>query len=578
MYIGTDQGYFERRLLRMTEWKKSGEYKSVLDIITKKNGLTLKDVMDPKPVQPEDIESLTAAAGCIFAAIDCETPIYIVGDYDADGVTSTAILTMTLRAFGGNVQTIIPRRMTDGYGISHDLIKSIRDSFIITVDNGIAANEVIKAAKEEQGNTVVVIDHHLPQGDVPCADVVIDPHVHPENNGFTEYCGAGLAYKLACYMTAGMDECPSGLRMDDLTVLACIGTIADVMPMIGDNRRIIREGLKILNDEARFLMLSPGIRHLMLLAQKPYTEETVKYQIGPVMNACGRLYDRGSESVLKELLNQDETTAAQYALKMKEINEERKLIVSNCLESLTPLCEKHKDEPIITLFEPGIPEGVVGILTGKIAEQYKRPAFVFTTAKYDDTICKGSGRSYGGFDISPMVEAVLPLCVAGGGHAGAAGLTVERSNWQQLADSMLQYMKENGPKNVDMTLYYDMQITTEDVEQVSHDQSLFAPYGEAIERPVFLVEGFRPVQNKYGNTHMLMGGKSEHIKFFGNGISAVGFGFADRYITMNYPDAIDLLCTVDANTYKGVTTPQLSIIDLRPAKGAKFLELFVKGG
>ena len=162
----------------LTEWKKSGEYKSVLDIITKKNGLTLKDVMDPKPVQPEDIESLTAAAGCIFAAIDCETPIYIVGDYDADGVTSTAILTMTLRAFGGNVQTIIPRRMTDGYGISHDLIKSIRDSFIITVDNGIAANEVIKAAKEEQGNTVVVIDHHLPQGDVPCADVVIDPHVH----------------------------------------------------------------------------------------------------------------------------------------------------------------------------------------------------------------------------------------------------------------------------------------------------------------------------------------------------------------------------------------------------------------
>lgn len=506
----------------MSSWKKSGDYKSLIDIITIKNGLTIKDVLDPKPISPDAIENLTAAAGCILAAIDCETPIYIVGDYDADGITSTAILTRTFTALGGRVKTIIPRRFSDGYGISRNIIEGIYNSLIVTVDNGIAADDVIQIAIKDQGNTVIVIDHHLPQDKVPEADIVIDPHVNPEKNGFTGFCGAGLAYKLAQHIDAITGE-DVALPMDDLTVLACLGTIADVMPMVSDNRRLIKEGLRIINDEVRFEGLSAGIRHVMMLASKPFTEESIKFQIGPILNASGRLYDRGSASVLKALLNEDEKTAALFAVKMKEINENRKMLVGNWLEKLEPQCKKHSDDSVIVLYYLGIPEGIVGILTGKIAEQYKRPAFVFTTAKGDTALCKGSGRSYGGFDMSPMVNTVLPLCTAGGGHAGAAGLTIDKDKWEELKDTMLQYMQSNGMQP-DTSLYYDMEITIEDVADINHDQKLFAPYGEGIEKPVFLLRNFQLTPNQYGNTYQLMGGKSEHIKFFGSDMSAVAFG------------------------------------------------------
>ena len=545
----------------MSNWKKSGDYKSLLEIITKKNGLSAKDILDPKPISPDSLENLRGAAGYILAAIDCDTPIYIVGDYDADGITSTAILYKMITALGGRVSPIIPRRFTDGYGISANLIKDIRDSLIITVDNGISANEAILVATEQK-NTVIIIDHHLPQEIIPAADIIIDPHVSPEKNDFTDYCGAGLAYKLAELMCELVNCDTYQIPMLDITVLACLGTIADVMPMISDNRHIIKKGLKILNDENAFNQLSAGIRSVMQLAGAPYTEDTIKFQIGPILNACGRLYDHGSLSVLKELLTTDERLALQYAAKMKEVNDRRKAMVSAWFEKIEPNCKEQSDQPIIILRAEEVPEGIVGILTGKIAEAYKRPAFLFTRSKDDQDVYKGSGRSFGGFDISPMVNAVLPLCVTGGGHAGAAGLSVRSDNWQTLCDTMTGFMIDHG-QAVDTSLYYDMEITEEEVEQLCNEQKLFAPYGEGVEKPIFLIRNFKLIQNQYGDTVRLMGSKSEHIKLMGGSVSAVAFGMAEKYISMGQPKSLDLLFTIDENTYKGKTTPQLSVIDMR---------------
>ena len=176
-------------------------------------------------------------------------PVVIVGDYDADGVTATAILVKLLHHFGVSPRAIIPRRFTNGYGITHSLVEGISHSLLITVDNGIAAVEPIQAAKAA-GNVVLILDHHLPQAEIPPADVIVDPHLHPERNGYEHYCGAGLAYKLAEYLCR---EASSQEKKDlffDLLVLACLGTLADVMPLTGDNRRLVMSGLAVINRDS----------------------------------------------------------------------------------------------------------------------------------------------------------------------------------------------------------------------------------------------------------------------------------------------------------------------------------------
>ena len=180
----------------MQQWKKRGDYRSVAEAVQGMSGLTLEELRSPAHVEPETIENLAVCGEALKQwAIRDGLPVVIVGDYDADGITSTAILVKLLRHFGVTPQTIIPRRFTDGYGINETLIEGISDSLIITVDNGIAAVEPILAAKEA-GNKIIVLDHHLPQETLPPADIIVDPHIHPEKNGYEDYCGAGLAYKL----------------------------------------------------------------------------------------------------------------------------------------------------------------------------------------------------------------------------------------------------------------------------------------------------------------------------------------------------------------------------------------------
>ena len=186
----------------MQQWKKRGTYHSVLEAIQEMSGLTEEELLSPSHIEPNRIQNIPEAAECIRAcAITQGMPVVIVGDYDADGITSTAILVKLLGHFGVRTKTIIPKRFTDGYGISESLIQGITNSLIITIDNGVSAIEPIRAAKAA-GNTVIVLDHHLPQDTLPEADLIVDPHIFPEKNGYEHYCGAGLAYKLAEFLCA----------------------------------------------------------------------------------------------------------------------------------------------------------------------------------------------------------------------------------------------------------------------------------------------------------------------------------------------------------------------------------------
>ena len=486
----------------------------------------------------------------------------IVGDYDADGVTATAILVKLLHHFGVSPRAIIPRRFTNGYGITHSLVEGISHSLLITVDNGIAAVEPIQAAKAA-GNVVLILDHHLPQAEIPPADVIVDPHLHPERNGYEHYCGAGLAYKLAEYLCREESSQEKKDLFFDLLVLACLGTLADVMPLTGDNRRLVMSGLAVINRDSWYRQLSPGLKSVLDLSPRPYTEDTIKFQTAPILNATGRLFDAGSASVLKALITTEPTAAAGYAAKMKAINQRRKDLVAQWLAAVEEAAAVQEEAPILLVRCQGIPEGIVGIVAGKLSEAHQRPAFVFSDIASAPGLLRGSGRTYGDFDLSPLIPVVTPFAESAGGHAGAAGITVSEGQYGPMGQAITQWAQDKRPPAADDTLYYDLDVTEADLPAVLSVLKAHAPYGPGAEKPVLALRGLR-LQTRGGQCYRLMGKGHEHLKLFGQVSDAVGFDLTAAYLDLGCPGTVDLLGVVEENQFLGKTSLQFQFHAIRP--------------
>ena len=273
-------------------WKQTKYGDTILDVIKNRSGMEESEILHPKPIPPEAIENLTQAAALLQDAIQKKVPISIMGDYDVDGITASAILYYLIRFLGKQTPFIrLPRRMSEGYGLSVDAFDDFHQGLLITVDNGISATEEIAYAKD-LGFSVLVIDHHLPGKFLPEADVIVDPHIHPDKNGFEHYCGAGLSLKLAELMLR--DNPAASSLMDKLKVLATLGTIADVMPLVSDNRRIVMEGLRLWQSGSKAIPY--GLTALVEAAEVyGRTETDIAFKIAPILNAPGRLLDNGAE-------------------------------------------------------------------------------------------------------------------------------------------------------------------------------------------------------------------------------------------------------------------------------------------
>ncbi len=547
----------------MQVWQKRGNATTILEAILARAEASEGELLSPCPVPPEAIDGIPAAADLIVrCALQGDMPVVIVGDYDADGVTATAILVKLLHHFGVSPRAIIPRRFTNGYGITHSLVEGISHSLLITVDNGIAAVEPIQAAKAA-GNVVLILDHHLPQAEIPPADVIVDPHLHPERNGYEHYCGAGLAYKLAEYLCR---EASSQEKKDlffDLLVLACLGTLADVMPLTGDNRRLVMSGLTVINRDSWYRQLSPGLKSVLDLSPRPYTEDTIKFQTAPILNATGRLFDAGSASVLKALITIEPTAAAGYAAKMKAINQRRKDLVAQWLAAVEEAAAGQEEAPILLVRCQGIPEGIVGIVAGKLSEAHQRPAFVFSDIASAPGLLRGSGRTYGDFDLSPLIPVVTPFAESAGGHAGAAGITVSEGQYGPMGQAITQWAQDNRPPAADDTLYYDLDVTEADLPAVLSVLKAHAPYGPGAEKPVLALRGLR-LQTRGGQCYRLMGKGHEHLKLFGQVSDAVGFDLTAAYLDLGCPGTVDLLGVVEENQFLGKTSLQFQFHAIRP--------------
>ena len=541
------------------EWiQNPNQYNSIEDAILGMSGQTELELLSPDTVPPDCVDGIPEAARAIQFAIENKIPVKIVGDYDVDGITSTAILTKLLNYYGVEPSTYIPKRFTDGYGVSEKILAGVKNTLIITVDNGIAAGDVLDKAVEEGRNGVVVLDHHLPDGREPKnAIAVVDPYLHPDLNEFTEYCGAGLAFKLAEYMLLDEPLAMAEKLLNDIQVLACFGTIADSMPLIGDNRRIVMDGIALVNSGRA--MLSQGISQLLTIGcnGNEFSVETVSYNIAPLINAPGRLYNAGGTSSLKMLMCDDPIEAQTYGAKMVQINKQRQTQVSTWMKKIQEALSKAPDEiaPVV-VFEPEMPEGLVGLVAGKLASTYHCPAIVMVRG--ENGIVKGSARTYGEFHIKDMLDTMSSLFTTYGGHAGAAGISLMQSDIEEFRQKVRAYFKDYQTSGGGEYVLYDVVLAPEDVPAALEVIKKYQPLGQGVPNPVCRINQFAVDAPFY------MGADKSHIKFPGQNFAAVAFGLAGQYVQQGEPKSIDMVGTIGENTFQGRTTTQIMLQDFKP--------------
>lgn len=505
------------------------------------------------PVKTPSLKNLSESAK--FLQSNKNLPITIVGDYDVDGIMATGIMKRGLALCGIPSRTRLPHRFSEGYGLSTKIIDEITEGIILTVDNGIAALDAIQKAKEK-GLKVIVTDHHLPvsengQRKLPAADVILDPWADDEAE-YQEYCGAGLAYRFICEL---IDQCHISpypqKELDELKTLAAIATVADLMNLSGANHTLVREGLALLNQNVTV----PGIRVLckkLKLEEKHITETEIGFQIGPALNAPGRLYDDGAERALDIIVAPP--SDFQLSIKVEKLiqdNDTRKEMVQNALSS--SIVTDVKEVPVV-ICNPEWGEGIIGLIAGQICEKKKCPAIIFT--KTSSGLLKGSGRSIDGIHLKNVLDSISGLIVQYGGHAAAAGLSIKEEAFSAFRQSFIDAC---GPIPEEAEEKYDLSINSSNsLSATLNDLKAYAPYGIGNPRPVFRLP--------YNISEVRQSAKGDTFIAKGKSLDLVGFGYWNRYIDLGEPKQVEVIGYLSENWFNGKSQPTLEVIDLHDRK------------
>lgn len=418
--------------------------------------------------------------------------IRIIGDYDIDGVCATYILLRGFRAAGARVDTDIPDRMKDGYGLNRELVKRAYDAgvdTIVTCDNGIAAVQEIAYAKE-LGMTVIVTDHHEVQEELPSAQVIVNPRQADCPYPFKKLCGAAVAWKLvgAFWQQMGL---PLDDLYDELLMFAGFATVGDVMDLTGENRILVREGLKRLQKTTH-----PGMSALIEaneLARDTLSAFHIGFVLGPCINASGRLAT--AKRALALLDTKDQALAIERAAELKELNDERKELTEQGLAQAVDLIE-HSDlmeDRVLVVYLPNCHESLAGIIAGRIRERYYRPVFVLTRA--EDGV-KGSGRSIETYSMFEEMSKCKELYTRYGGHPMAAGVSMPEEH-VELFRRRLNELCTLSKEDLTEVVHIDMALPFSCVsEQVVKELSLLEPFGKANTKPVFAARNVRVLESR----------------------------------------------------------------------------------
>ena len=554
------------------EWKKKDGCNTIKEIFMRNAGLEnisqANDWFKKSYSEGYRIDGLERA--CKILKKFKDSTVTIVGDYDADGVTSTSILYLGLKEYGfKNVKCRIPRRFSEGFGINTAIIDSINEGVILTCDNGIAGIEAVRRAKEK-GLTVIVSDHHQPVVEdgktiLPDADLIINPNAIENSSDFNGYCGAGIALRLIRKLLGGKDYLK-------YVPLAAIGTIADVMELREENYVIVRDGLKMMSAMLQDEKDTSALKALLKLSgcSGDVSASEIAFKIAPALNAFSRLEDDGAEKAVNLLVYKgDSGKASKIAQTALEKNALRKALEAEGTESVFNAIREEgiQDNCPIVTYVPGLPEGVVGIIAAQVAEKFRKPALVFTDLPSDNSCIKGSARSYGNYDVKREFDRCPQLFVQYGGHSGAAGMTIKRSDLYTLSDILNDNSQDYDPMDADDALLYDLEVNEKNLEEAIKEKERYAPYGEGNPEPVFKITGFIPVVRQ-GNCKKLIGG-GKGTKISGLKCDALSFKFNEKDERFNkiIPGGkIDLLGSISFNRFNSSITPQIIFRDLHTAE------------
>jgi len=405
----------------------------------------------------------------------------IIGDYDVDGLTATAILSTSIRIAGGIVTWKIPHRLRDGYGMREKHVDAASQEgirLIVTADSGIRSFSAIQHAKSS-GIDVIITDHHLPELHLPDAVAIVNPtrrdSVYPNRN----LCGAGIAYQFSAGLlrAIGVPEQKATELARSLCKLAAIGTIADVVPLVGENRAIVSLGLRCLAD-----VRSPGLRALldasgMPPGRRPSTRE-IAFRLAPRINAAGRIEDA---SLIMDLLTAgDRDIAASLVARVEKANDRRKAEQSRLLKDIArQISGSDFARPVLVLSRPGWHRGVLGIVAARLVDQYGKPVFVLSE---EADMAYGSGRSIPGVDLTGLLEKTKQHLEAFGGHEQAAGLTIRTERIRAFHDDICAARGDVHPAKI---LDVDSQLHLADAARVWPEISRFEPFGNGNPDPIF---------------------------------------------------------------------------------------------
>ena len=532
-----------------------------------------------------DMLGMSGAVELMKNSINNNEKILIVGDYDVDGVISTYVLYTAISKCGGNVSFHIPDRIKEGYGINESIIKKAREDnidIIITCDNGIAAIEQVKLAKE-LGLKVIITDHHdvpfIEENEerkyvVPDADFVINPKQENCNYKFDKICGAGVAYKfIEClYKEFNIDK----EELYDLLQYVAIATVCDVVDLISENRIIVKEGLKRINNTSNI-----GLRALFKetgLEDKEITVYSLGFVIGPSINASGRLEQ--AEWALKMLLSNDEIEAKELAEKLNDLNKERQELTKEGLEKAIEIIEKNnmtKDKVLVVYLED-VHESIAGIIAGRVREKYNLPTIILTKA-HDGA--KGSGRSIEEYNMFEELLKCKDLLGKFGGHPMAAGMSIPNENIDEFRSRLNNVTtltdEDIIPKvSIDMGLLLS-QINYELIDQIS----LLEPYGKANPKPTFGMKKLKVIEAKIlGKNRNVLKLKLSDGRLY---IEGIYFGDIDSFENsikdelgeIEYNKVfnglsnnlyLDIICMPEINEFNGNKKVQLVISNYRISK------------
>lgn len=512
---------------------------------------SLKDLHNPF-----EMKDMDKAVQRILQAIENQENILIYGDYDVDGTTAVSLFYLFLSELYNNVTYYVPDRYKEGYGVSFQGINYASDnniSLIITLDCGIKAIDKVYYAKEK-GIDVIICDHHTPSSELPKAVAILNPKQKDCSYPYDELCGCGIAFKLAQAINIVLER-PESFVFKYLDLVA-IAIAADIVPVTGENRILLTQGLSLINEKP-----SIPVRKLLQTAKQPYTTTDLVFVVAPRINAAGRIAH--ANLVIELLTQKQEKEIISKAYEIEYLNDKRKRLDEEITqEALVQIIENQEENKKTTVvFQPFWHKGVIGIVASRLIENYYRPTLVFT--KNEDKLV-ASARSVSGFNIYNALEACQEYLEQFGGHKYAAGLTIKEENYNKFKEVFERIVSQTIDKELlEQRINIDLEIKLEDISSIFFETlKRFAPFGPENMTPVFLSKGvkakeFRAVGDG-SHLRIVLTNIEETVSFV-----AIGFGLADKKTILEKGQPFDIVYQLEENIWNGRASIQMKIKDIQ---------------